>query len=71
MSREIMKKVGIVVDNYRLKEMKGILTEAGFESTEQPFDKSTTSVIIETEEARVEEIVKICNEFKKDMPSVN
>lgn len=66
-----MKKAAIIVDNYRLQEMKGILTKAGFESTEQPFDKSTTSVIIETEESRVEEIVKICEEFKKDMPSEN
>lgn len=66
-----MKKVGIVVDNYRLQEMKGILTKAGFESTEQPFDKSTTSVIIETEESKVQEIAKICNRFNKGLPSAN
>lgn len=54
-------KVGIVVDNYKLKKFEETLRERGFTDFKtSPFTKNATTIQIHTEQDNAPEIGKIC-----------
>ena len=61
----IMKKTGIICDNYKLEKFKEKLSKKGFVNYEvMPYDEGTTLIKVETEESEIMEIKKICQEVE-------
>lgn len=60
-----MKKVGIVVDNYKLKKFKSELTDKGYKDfTTAKFTKDTTSIMVEVEDDKVNDVKKLCQRLE-------
>ena len=55
-----MKKVGIVVDNYKLKKFQAALTKAGFVYDTKDFTPGTTAIFLNVFDNELDEIKKIC-----------
>lgn len=59
-------KVGIVVDDYKLKKFLKTLKKEGFSNFKtHSFTKFTTSILIKTTAIRIGEINVICNKLEK------
>ena len=54
-----MKRVGIITDDIKIRHLRPLLDEAGFEYTEKSFKPGITQVIIETGNEKVGEIGEI------------
>lgn len=60
-----MKKVGIVVDNYKLEKFKSELTGKGYKDfTTSKFTKDTTSIMVQVDEDKVMDIKKLCQRLE-------
>lgn len=60
-----MKKVGIVVDNYKLKKFKSELTDKGYtDFTISKFTKDTTSIMVQVEDDKVDDIARLCKRLE-------
>lgn len=56
-----MKKVGIVVDNYKLDRFRKALNDKGFTDYDiMPFTANTSTIRVNVEAKKVSEIYKIC-----------
>ncbi len=64
-------KVGIVCDNYKLRTFKRALVAKDFEIEVKPFTKTTSAIFIETKEARLREIAKVCTKLEIDFNQSN
>lgn len=59
-----MKKVGIMVDNYKLDKFKSELDNNGFKYKTMPFTEDTTAIFIRCGESKIENISKICTKLE-------
>lgn len=66
-----MKKVGILVDNYKLDKFKEGLKEIGLFSTENPFTKETTAIFVMCHEDRINDIASMCTKLEIDFKLSN
>lgn len=66
-----MKKVGIIVDNWKLKTFKRKLEEKDFKFTIKPFTKNTTMIFIETAKDKINIIRKLCIECEIEVKQSN
>jgi hypothetical protein len=56
-----MKKVGIVVDNYKLEKFKSELTKKGFTDFDvTPFTKGCSTIRVNVPDDQIKEVGKIC-----------
>lgn len=66
-----MKRIGIVVDNYKLPKFKEGLKELDLFSSDKPFTKGTTTIFVMCYEERIEDIAKMCKKLEIDFRRSN
>lgn len=67
-----MKKVGIVVDNYKVNRFKSELTKKGFTDIElHAFTKDCTTIRINVQDDQVSAVHAICIKIESDLKRAN
>jgi len=64
-------KVGIVCDNYKLRKFKRALAAKKFEVDVKELINNLSAIFINTDEAGVKEIAKICTKLSIDFNQSN
>lgn len=59
-----MKKVGVVVDNYKLEVFKNELRARGWIIKTSPFTKDTTTIQVDVADEEVVEVYKLCKKLE-------
>lgn len=64
-------KIGIVADNYKLPTFEKALEKAGFKYTKTPFVKKTTTIHVETDQSRFDELHQLVKKAQIDSKNSN
>lgn len=59
-----MKKISVVVDNYKLKYFESQFTKAGFVFTTSLLKKDLTTIFIVSEQSRITDVAVICEQVE-------
>ncbi len=58
-----MKRIGVVVDNYKLEKFKEEFDKEKFKYEIFPLSKSVTTIKITIEDSKVNDVAKICKKL--------